>query len=101
MKTKLLTAICALAITAGSLQTSSAAEEIASTDGWKYTSDILVARPIRFGATVIGSAIFVVGLPVALMSGSVKKTADVLVVRPAKATFTRPLGTASAPSDLY
>jgi hypothetical protein len=34
----------------------------------------------------------VVALPAALLSKSVKKTADVLVVKPAKATFTRPVG---------
>ena len=34
----------------------------------------------------------VVALPFAATSGSVKKTADTLVVHPAAATFTRPLG---------
>ena len=41
---------------------------------------------------MLGSAIFVVALPVAAISKSVKKTADTLVAKPAKATFTRPLG---------
>jgi hypothetical protein len=36
--------------------------------------------------------VFVVALPFAAASGSVKETADTLVVAPAKATFTRPLG---------
>jgi len=31
-------------------------------------------------------------LPLALVSKSVKKTANTLVVKPAQATFTRPLG---------
>jgi hypothetical protein len=51
-----------------------------------------VGRPACFVATVVGSAIFVVALPFAAMSKSTKKTADALVVKPAKATFSRPLG---------
>ena len=54
--------------------------------------DTVIARPSCFVATVIGSAFFVLSLPFAALSGSVAKTADALVVKPAKATFTRPLG---------
>jgi len=49
-------------------------------------------RPALFAATVAGSALFVVVLPVAAISRSVKSTARVLVLAPAKATFTRALG---------
>ena len=55
-------------------------------------ADTLVARPACFIATVLGSAFFVVSLPFSALSGSVGETADALVVKPAKATFTRPLG---------
>jgi hypothetical protein len=48
---------------------------------------------------VLGSAIFVVSLPVTAISKSVKKTADTLVVKPANATFTRPLGDMDALID--
>jgi len=41
---------------------------------------------------VVGSAVFVVALPAALFSKSVKQAANTLVVTPGKATFTRPLG---------
>jgi hypothetical protein len=41
----------------------------------------------------------VVCLPVAAVSKSVKQTADVLVVKPAKMTFTRPLGDMDALTD--
>ena len=54
--------------------------------------DVAVARPISFAATVIGSALFVVSLPIALLSHSTKDTAHVLVEAPAKDTFTRPVG---------
>ncbi len=55
-------------------------------------ADAVVVRPACFVATVLGAAVFVVSLPVAATSKSVKKTAHTLVVKPAKATFTRPLG---------
>ena len=54
--------------------------------------DTVVARPACFVATVLGSAFFVISLPFAALSGSVDKTSEALVVKPAKATFTRPLG---------
>lgn len=55
-------------------------------------ADAVIMRPAMFAATVVGSAIFVVTLPVAALSKSVKSTAHALVVVPAQATFTRPLG---------
>src|SRR4051812_48697560 len=55
-------------------------------------ADAVLARPLGFAATIIGSAIFVVSLPVAAISGSVDSTARSLVGRPAEFTFTRPLG---------
>jgi hypothetical protein len=55
-------------------------------------ADVVLVRPLAFAATVIGSAFFVVALPIAAISRSVDQTAHALVVRPARATFTRPLG---------
>jgi hypothetical protein len=55
-------------------------------------ADVMVVRPGCFIATVLGSVAFVVALPVAAISKSVDKTADTLVVKPAKATFSRPVG---------
>jgi hypothetical protein len=53
---------------------------------------VVVARPVSFALTILGSALFVVSLPVAATSGCVDKAAKALVVAPAKDTFTRPLG---------
>lgn len=61
-------------------------------DSASVAADVLVGRPLCFAATVIGSAFFVAALPFALFSRSVGKTGDVLVGRPARATFTRQLG---------
>ena len=55
-------------------------------------ADAVVARPLCFAATILGSAVFLVALPVAALSHSVDSTAHALVVKPAHATFKRPLG---------
>ena len=62
-------------------------------------ADAIVVRPLSFVATVLGSALFVVVLPVALISKSTSQTAEALVMRPARATFTRPLGDLSSLVD--
>ena len=89
MKAKLVTTICVLAICLGSLASGRASE---NSGPLTVTVDALVIRPGCLVATALGSAVFVVALPAALFSKSVKKTADRLVVKPAHATFTRPLG---------
>jgi hypothetical protein len=85
-----------LAICLGSVTSSSASE-----NGGPMTvaADVLVVRPVCLVATVIGSAVFVVALPAAAISKSVKKTANTLVAKPANATFTRPLGDMDALTD--
>jgi hypothetical protein len=88
MKTKLLTVLCLLAISLGSVNTSRASDD----NSLQVVGDVVLARPGCFIATVLGTAVFIVALPVAVASGSVKQTARTLVVQPAKATFTRPLG---------
>jgi hypothetical protein len=62
-------------------------------------ADALVVRPACFVATAVGSVVFVVALPWAAISKSVKRTANTLVVKPANATFTRPLGDMEALKD--
>jgi hypothetical protein len=62
-------------------------------------TDALVVRPVCLAATLVGSVVFVVALPAALFSKSVKKTANTLVVKPANATFKRPLGDMEALKD--
>ena len=63
-----------------------------SGDPVHIAGDILFERPFGFVATVFGGGLFVLCLPFALASGSVKSTADALVGQPFRYTFTRPLG---------
>jgi hypothetical protein len=55
-------------------------------------ADLVIARPLCLAVTILGSALFLVSLPVAALSHSVDKTAKALVGKPADATFSRPLG---------
>jgi hypothetical protein len=55
-------------------------------------ADILLLRPLGFAGTVLGTAIFVVGLPFEALSGDISGPAKRLVAQPAKFTFARPLG---------
>src|SRR5262245_41280072 len=95
MKTKLTTAICALALILGSANSSFASEG----DGVNMVADVVLVRPFCLAATAVGSAVFVVALPIAAISKSTKKAANALVVQPAKATFTRPLGDMASLKD--
>ncbi len=86
MKTKIVTVICVAALLLASTATSSAQDDI------EMMADVALVRPGCFLATVLGSAFFVVSLPIAAMSHSVKRSAHVFVGRPAWNTFKRPLG---------
>lgn len=54
--------------------------------------DVLVSRPLGIVATVLGTAVFIVGLPFAIPARSVGITADKLIADPFKYTFARPVG---------
>ena len=86
MKMKCVSLICALSLLATLAQANDKPGPLA------VTGDLLVIRPLCLAVTIFGAAVFVVALPVAAISKSVKPTADALVVKPAHATFTRQLG---------
>lgn len=88
MKRKLLTVLCVSLVSMSSVCASRASDDHAI----DTIADVTLVRPGCFIATMIGSAFFVVALPFAAVSGSVKETANTLVVEPAQATFTRPVG---------
>lgn len=85
-KARITTVACALAISLCGVSSSLGVESGA------VAVDALLVRPVCLVSTVIGSALFVVCLPVAAISKSIKPSARALVVRPARATFARPLG---------
>jgi hypothetical protein len=88
MKTKqLATAVCVLALTLSGVMPASA-----SSNTGNMIVDVACARPISFLATIGGSVLFLVSLPIAATSHSVDKTLQTMIVAPAKDTFTRPVG---------
>jgi hypothetical protein len=89
MKTKTVILLCVLALVFGSVSPCMASSDSGSLEA---VADVLVVRPGCLIATVLGSAVFVVALPIAAISRSIPHTAQVLVVAPAKATFCRPVG---------
>ena len=56
------------------------------------TGDILVARPLLFATTLAGSAVFLVASPLSALGGNLKESGEILVLKPAEATFIRCLG---------
>ncbi len=88
MKKKLVTLACIAAVG----WTGTTAFGAAEPDPAAVAADAVLGRPLYFGATIVGSALFLVSLPVAITSKSVHSTAEALVLKPARATFTRPLG---------
>lgn len=63
-----------------------------SPNAFAMTGDLLIARPIGLVMTVVGSAAFVVSLPLTALAGSVAESAETLVLGPAETTFVRCLG---------
>jgi hypothetical protein len=88
MNTKLLILLCVITFGLGNVTVSRAADD----SSIAVITDVALVRPGCFVATLLGSAAFIVALPFAAASGSIRQTADILVVSPAQATFTRPVG---------
>jgi hypothetical protein len=86
----LLAVLLSMAATAVAAEADS--DSVTGDKGTDMLVDLVVMRPLGVAATVVGAAAFVVGLPFTVPSGSVGKSACVLVTRPADYTFKRPLG---------
>lgn len=55
-------------------------------------ADLLVARPLLIGMTVLGTGLFIISLPFSALGGNSGEAADMLVVGPAQNAFVRCLG---------
>ena len=60
--------------------------------GPAMVGDLMFARPIGLIATVLGTGVFVVTLPLTILGGNVAEAGKALVIDPARFTFVRPLG---------
>jgi len=58
-------------------------------------ADMVIARPVLLAMTAVGTALYLVSLPFSLIGGNAREAGRVMVVGPARATFTRCLGCTS------
>lgn len=72
--------------------TSTTAFAASDNDGVAIIADFLILRPIGIATIVGGTGMFILTFPFAIITGSVGKTADALVVDPVEFTFVRDLG---------
>jgi len=56
------------------------------------TTDIFIARPFTFVASIIGGALWTVALPITIPTHTTEGALDSLVKHPWQLTFDRPLG---------
>jgi hypothetical protein len=54
--------------------------------------DVLVIRPLGLATTAVGTVLTIIALPFTIPSGSVRESAEMMIVNPAEYTFKRPLG---------
>jgi len=91
-----VTAVLVTALLATSFVSAPGARAQSSIDekpnAFAMTGDLLVARPLGLVLTAVGTAAFVVSLPLTALSGSVAESAETLVLGPAETTFVRCLG---------
>jgi hypothetical protein len=83
-----LAILFAFAFTASSVRAAEAYE-------WRFaraTTDILIARPFTFAATLLGGALWTVTLPITAPTRTSQETFDALVKQPWNLTFDRELG---------
>lgn len=60
--------------------------------GFAMVGDLLIARPLGLAFLAIGTVVYVVALPIALLGGNAKEVGRTLVIEPALETFVRCLG---------
>ena len=92
MRNRASIALLALCLALNGVSSPAWAETVTSDKGGDMALDLIVTRPVGVLATIAGGAIFVLGLPFTIPSGSVKESACYLLERPAAYTFKRPLG---------
>ena len=98
MKTRIACVVCTLAMSLGAVA-APAAPTAERRSPVVRVADAVIVRPIAFAATVVGTALFAVSLPVTAPLKKSKPVAEALVHKPVKATFQRPLGDMDALSD--
>jgi hypothetical protein len=87
-----LMTLSASALAADNTEAAFSSEADTTPSSGAIAADIVLLRPLGLAGTVLGTALFIVGLPFEAISGDISGPAKRLVAQPAKFTFTRPLG---------
>ena len=70
--------------------------DVSQPSGLEIAADLMLGRPAGAVATVLGTGVWIIGLPFNAAGGNVKGSANTLIVTPAKSTFWRCLGCPNA-----
>jgi hypothetical protein len=91
----LTTGLLALPVQADYEQTNASGDPqytVEAPKAFSMVGDLLIARPLLIGATVIGAGLFVISLPFTAAGGNIGEAGHALVVEPGAAAFARCLG---------
>lgn len=91
----LTTGLLALPAQAEVVQQNTSGDPLYTADAPKAYSmvgDLIIARPLLIGATIIGAGLFVISLPFSAAGGNIGEAGKALVVEPGKEAFVRCLG---------
>lgn len=83
--------LCCLSLCQFSLADETAKSVSEPTAG-EMAADLLIGRPAGIVTTILGTAVWIVGLPFNAAGGNVKDSARTLMLEPLKMTFWRCLG---------
>lgn len=75
---------------ANSVNASASTDDVPSAGAMAF--DLAVVRPVGFITSILGTGIFILSLPIDIISGNISDPAHRLVVEPLQFTFTRDLG---------
>jgi len=67
-------------------------ERVEKASATEIVGDLFLIRPVWLAFTVLGTGAFVVTSPFTGIGGNIKHAAEVCIVKPAKRTFSYPLG---------
>jgi len=97
---RLVSAWLGMILVASILATPLQAAELAEPTSDEVAVDLLLVRPVAFCSIIVGSGIFVVGLPFTIPTKNLGLAWRKLVVEPAKYTFIKPLGQLDTPFSM-